>query len=174
MTSTTKAVAALAFALALNACGQAKQKAEPAPQASAPSISESVLRKPEGWDGDNFFLGRWKANSTAGRAVLDVLTVEPNRVRWGNAANGKCDADYSVETMPWGRDGRFPDQLVPPSAPSDLVYAVTRLTLMPKPCATGDAVIQLALPLGEGSLQVVTYDAEGNMTGNYPDLTPLQ
>ena len=173
MTSPTKAVAALALALALNGCGQAEKKADSTAETSA-SISESVPRKPEGWGGDNFFLGRWKANSTAGRAVLGVLTVEPNRVRWGNAANGKCDADYSVETMPWGRNGRFPDQLVPPSAPTDLVYAVTRLTLKPKPCATGDAVIQLALPLGEGPLQVVTYDAEGNMTGNYPDLTPLQ
>ena len=130
--------------------------------------------KPKGWATDNIYLGRWQANSTAGRAVLGVLTVEPNRVRWGNTMNGLCDSDYSVTTLPWGRNGRFPDQLVPPSDATDLVYGVVRLTLEPQACATGDAVVQLAMPLdGSNALQVVTYDAKGQMIGNYPNLTPL-
>ena len=136
--------------------------------------ASSPIPKPQGWATDNVFLGRWQGQSTAGRAVIDVLTVEPNRIRWGNAANGICDSDYSVEHLPWGRNGRFPDQLVPPSQPSDLVYAVVRLTLQPRPCNTGVAVIQLARPLDDSdSLQVVTYDAKGEMRGNYPGLTEL-
>ncbi|EAQ69661.1 hypothetical protein SynRS9909_02085 [Synechococcus sp. RS9909] len=38
---------------------------------------------PDEWAGDNMDPGRWKANSTAGRAVVNVLTVEPTRLRWG-------------------------------------------------------------------------------------------
>ena len=84
------------------------------------------------------------------------------------------DSDYSVEQLPWGRNGRFPDQLVPPSEPSDLVYGVVRLTLHPRPCNAGVAMIQLARPLDDSdSLQVVTYDAKGEMRGNYPGLTEL-
>ncbi|MBC1261313.1 hypothetical protein FQK07_08510 [Synechococcus sp. BSF8S] len=124
--------------------------------------------KPKGWEGDNFFLGRWQGQSTAGRAVIDVLTVEPNRIRWGNKANGICDSDYSVENLPWGRNGRYPDQLVPPSQPTDLVFGVARLTLRPGPCSTGDAVIQLAMPLdGSSALEVVTYDASGQVIGKF-------
>lgn len=123
---------------------------------------------PPGWEHDNVFLGRWQGQSTAGRAVIDVLTVEPRRIRWGNARNGICDSTYSVQTLPWGRDGRYPDQLVPPREPSNTVFGVVRLTLRPGPCPTGDAVIQLAMPLdGSLALEVVTYDAEGRLTGQY-------
>ena len=136
--------------------------------------ASSPIPKPQGWATDNVFLGRWQGQSTAGRAVIDVLTVEPNRIRWGNAANGICDSDYSVENLPWGRNGRYPDQLVPPSQPTDLVYGVARLTLRPEACSTGAAVIQLAMPLdGSSALELVTYDAEGKVIGKYPDLTPL-
>ena len=135
--------------------------------------------KPKGWAHDNFFLGRWQGQSTAGQAVIDVLTVEPNRIRWGNAINGICDSDYSVQQLPWGRNGRYPDQLVPPSAPSQLVFGVVRLTLQPGPCRTGDAVIQLAMPLdGSSALEVVTYNAKGQLIGQYgafqslPRITP--
>ena len=52
---------------------------------------------------------------------------------------------------------------------------MVRLTLQPQACATGDAVVQLAMPLdGSSALQVVTYDAKGQMIGNYPNLTPLR
>jgi hypothetical protein len=130
--------------------------------------------KPRGWASDNIYLGRWQAGSTAGRANLDVLTVEPNRLRWGNGLNGICDSDYSVQFLPWGRNGRFPDQLVPPSSPTDLIYGVVRLTLQPGPCPTGAAVLQLAVPLdGSNAMQVVTYDASGKVIGNYPDLRRL-
>ena len=121
-----------------------------------------AMAKPKGWQFDNVFLGRWQGQSTAGQAVIDVLTVEPNRIRWGNPINGICDSDYSVTQLPWGRHGRYPDQLVPPSAPSDLVFGVVRLTLQPAPCSTGDAVIQLAIPLdgtsalGDGQSQWIT------------------
>jgi hypothetical protein len=136
--------------------------------------SQDTLAKPRGWATDNFFLGRWQGQSTAGRAVLDVLSVEPDRVRWGNRANGICDSDFSVETLPWGRNGLYPDQLLPPAQPTDLVFGVSRLTLQPGPCRTGDAVIQLAMPLdGSNALEVVTYDAAGNLTGSYGVLTPL-
>ena len=172
-------LAPLAAAVLLGACSQpSPDRADPAadPAASAPATktaSESSAR-PKGWDSDNVFLGRWQGNSTAGRAVLDVLSVEPTRVRWGNAANGICDSDYSVEQLPWGRNGRFPDQLIAPTAPTDLVYAVVRLTLEPDPCTTGVAVIQLAKPLdGSDTLQVVTYDAKGAIRGQYPDVTAL-
>ena len=130
--------------------------------------------KPAGWATDNFYLGRWQGQSTAGRAVIDVLTVEPNRIRWGNSFNGVCDGDYSVAVLPWGRNGRYPDQLVPPDRPTDLVYGVVRLTLQPGPCRTGDAVIQLARPLdGSSVLEVVTYNAKGDLTGSYGAFTPL-
>ena len=136
--------------------------------------AQAAMAKPPGWDTDNFFLGRWQGESTAGRAVIDVLTVEPNRIRWGNKANGVCDSDYSVQQLPWGRNGRYPDQLVPPSASSDLVFGVARLTLQPGPCRTGDGVIQLAMPLDNSrALEVVTYDAGGRLTGQYGAFTPL-
>lgn len=128
----------------------------------------AAIAKPQGWATDNFFLGRWQGQSTAGQAVIDVLTVEPNRIRWGNPINGICDSDYSVANLPWGRNGRYPDQLVPPSQPMDLVFGVVRLTLRPNPCSTGDAVIQLAMPLdGSSALEVVTYNAKGQVTGSY-------
>ena len=135
----------------------------------------AALPKPPGWNTDNFFLGRWQGQTTAGRAVIDVLTVEPSRIRWGNAINGMCDSDYSVEQLPWGRHGRYPDQLVPPSASSDLVFGVARLTLRPGPCRTGDAVIQLAMPLDNSrALEVVTYNAKGQLIGQYGAFTPLE
>ena len=169
----TKPLLGVAAALVLSACSSHSMEKTETPSAK-PAERASATSKPKGWDSDNIFLGRWQGNSTAGRAVLEVLTVAPNRVRWGNAANGICDSDYSVEHLPWGRKGRFPDQLVPPSQPSDLVYAVVRLTLQPRPCSTGVAVIQLARPLDDSdSLQVVTYDAKGEMRGNYPGLTEL-
>jgi hypothetical protein len=131
--------------------------------------------KPDAWAGDNMYLGRWQANSTAGRAVVNVLTVEPTRLRWGTPLNGICDGDYSVEILPWGRNGTFPDQLVPPSEPSDLVVGVARLTLFPKPCHTGDAVVQLAIPLdGSNRMAMNTYDRNGKLTGQYPDLTLMR
>jgi hypothetical protein len=138
------------------------------------STTRAAIPKPPGWAGDNFFLGRWQGQTTAGRAVIEVLTVEPNRIRWGNTANGICDSDYSVETLPWGRNGRYPDQLVPPSQPTDLVFGVARLTLRPGPCRTGDAVIQLAMPLdGSSALEVVTYGSGGRLIGQYGTFTPL-
>lgn len=172
MIAMAKALVSVAAAVLLAACSSSTETTETtAPKLADPAVT---ISKPKGWEGDNVFLGRWQGNSTAGRAVLEVLTVEPNRVRWGNAANGICDSDYSVEQLPWGRNGRFPDQLVPPSEPSDLVYGVVRLTLHPRPCNTGVAVIQLARPLDDSdSLQVVTYDAKGEMRGNYPGLTEL-
>jgi len=136
--------------------------------------AQAAIAKPPGWEHDNFFLGRWQGQSTAGRAVIEVLTVEPHRIRWGNSFNGYCDSDYSVEQLPWGRNGRYPDQLVPPSQPSDLVFGVARLTLRPGPCRTGDGVIQLAMPLdGSSALEVVTYDAKGRLIGQYGAFTPL-
>jgi hypothetical protein len=131
--------------------------------------------KPPGWETDNVFLGRWLGETRAGRAVIEVLTVEPHRIRWGNAFNGICESDYSVEQLPWGRNGRYPDQLVPPSQPTDRVFGVVRLTLQPGACATGDAVIQLAMPLdGSGALEVVTYGADGRLIGQYGVFTPLR
>ena len=169
---TSGCTALLSAAVLLGACSRPQANtAAPAADAEQPVASPA---KPRGWDSDNFFLGRWRGNSTAGRAVIDVLSVEPNRVRWGNALNGMCDSDYSVEQLPWGRNGRFPDQLIPPTEPTDLVYGVVRLTLQPRPCDTGVAMLQLARPLdGSGSLEVVTYDAQGSMRGNFTDLTAL-
>lgn len=136
--------------------------------------AQVAVPKPKGWEHDNVFLGRWLGETTAGRAVIEVLTVEPNRIRWGNTTNGQCDSDYSVEILPWGRNGRHPDQLVPPRQPSDLVFGVARLTLQPGPCSTGDAVIQLAMPLdGSGALEVVTYGTGGRLIGQYGTFTPL-
>ena len=35
-------------------------------------------------------------------------------------------------------------------------------------------MIQLAMPMdGSSAMEVVTYDAEGQVIGKYPDLTPL-
>ena len=172
-------LAPLTAAVLLGACSQpSPDRAAPAPDpaTSAPATETATesSAKPKGWGSDNVFLGRWQGNSTAGRAVLDVLSVEPTRVRWGNAANGVCDSDYSVEQLPNGENGRFPDQLIAPTAPTDLVYAVVKLTLEPDPCPTGVAVIQLAKPLdGSETLQVVTYNAEGAVRGQYSDLTAL-
>ena len=88
--------------------------------------------------------------------------------------NGICDSDYNVTQLPWGRNGHFPDQLVPPSEPTDLVYGVVRLTLQPQASASGDAMVQLAKPLdGSNTLQVVSYDAQGQMIGNYPGLVRI-
>jgi len=134
----------------------------------------AVIAKPSGWAGDNDYLGRWQGETRAGMALIEVLTVEPNRIRWGNSANGRCDSDYSVTFLPWGRQGRYPDQLVPPSRPSELVYGLARLTLQPSPCSTGEAVIQLAMPLdGSNRLDVVTYGADGRLIGQYGTFTPL-
>jgi hypothetical protein len=142
--------------------------------AAVPAGAKAPVPKPKGWQSDNFFLGRWQGQSTAGMAVIDVLTVEPNRIRWGNQRNGICDSDYSVQTLTWGRNGRYPDQLTPPSRSSDLVYGVARLTLRPAPCATRDAEIQLAMPLdGSSALEVVTYDASGRLIGQYGVFTPM-
>lgn len=45
---------------------------------------------------------------------------------------------------------------------------MVRLTLQPAPCSTGDAVIQLAIPLdGTSALEVVTYNAKGQLIGQY-------
>jgi hypothetical protein len=134
-----------------------------------------AIPKPPGWATDNVYLGRWQGISTAGMAVIGVLTVKPNRIRWGNQANGICDSDYTVDNLPWGRHGTYPDQLVPPSQPTDLIYGVARLTLKPKPCSTGDAVIQLAIPLdGSNNLQVNTYDAQGQLIGSYGSFEPIR
>ena len=124
---------------------------------------------------DNGFLGRWQGNSTAGRAVLGVLTIEPKRVRWGTAMNGICDSKYSVEKLPRGQNGRFSDQLVRPTEPSNLVFENVRLTPQPDPCTTGVAMIKLAKPLdGSDSIEMVTYDTKGSVLGNYPDLTAVR
>lgn len=144
-----------------------KQKQGSAALASVP--------KPHGWATDNVYLGRWQGLSTAGMAVIDVLTVEPNRVRWGNTANGICDSDYAVQFLPWGRNGTFPHQLSPPLEPTDLIYGVVQLTLKPKPCSTGVAVIQLAMPLdGSQAPDVVTLDATGQPNGYFGAFQPYE
>ena len=123
---------------------------------------QAALAKPPGWESDNVFLGRWQGESTAGRAVIDVLTLEPNRIRWGNAFNGVCDSDYSVE-------------ILASRQPGEPVSGVVRLTLQPGHCATGDAVIQLAMPPdGSSGLEVVTYGADGRLIGQYGAFTPLR
>ena len=84
--------------------------------------------------------------STAERAILDVLTVGPNRVNWGRALNGICESDYSV----------------------------VRLILQRCPCQSGDAVLQLAASMdGSNGMQVVTYDVNDNMNDNEPELMLL-
>lgn len=165
--------------LTLLAVGPAVAIAPPTPaevkalQKQAPAVAP--IPKPHGWATDNFYLGRWQGLSTAGMAVIDVLTVEPNRVRWGNAANGKCDSDYAVKFLPWGRNGTFPHQLTPPSERTDLIYGVVQLTLKPKPCRTGAAVIQLAMPLdGSHTPDVITLDATGKPTGYFGAFQPYQ
>ena len=135
----------------------------------------ATVPKPPGWQHDNIYLGRWQGETRAGRAVIEVLTVGANRIRWGNPFNGVCDSDYSVEILPWGHQGRYLDQLVPPHQNSELVFGVARLTLQPGPCSTGAAVIQLAMPLdGSAALEVVTYGADGRLIGQYGAFTPLR
>ena len=158
----------LGYAIGIIYGGAMKAHRAATEKALAAEAKKQPIPKPHGWATDNFNLGKWQGESTAGMAVIGVLTIEPNRVRWGNQANGICDSDYSVENLPWGQNGTYPGQLVPPSKPTDLVYAVTRLILDPKPCSTGDAVIQLAVPLdGSNSMEVITYDAKGNQTGDF-------
>lgn len=139
---------------------------------------QAPIAKPPGWERDNRFLGRWLGESRAGRAVIEVLTVEPHRIRWGNAANGICDGDYSVELLP--RDGRGPapnpdpEPGLPLRPSGDRGFRVARLTLRPGPCSTGDAVIELAMPLqGSGELEVVTYGVDGRLIGQYGGFTRL-
>jgi hypothetical protein len=80
-----------------------------------------------------------------------------------------------VEILPWGHQGRYLDQLVPPHQNSELVFGVARLTLQPGPCSTVAAVIQLAMPLdGSAALEVVTYGADGRLIGQYGAFTPLR
>ena len=94
--------------------------------------------------------------------MIEVLTLEPNRIRWGNAFNGVCDSDYSVE-------------ILSPRQPSEPLSGMVRLTLQPGPCATGDAVVELALPAdGSSGLEVVTYGADGRLIGQYGTFTPLR
>ena len=131
--------------------------------------------KPPGWATNNVYLGRWRGLSPAGMAVIGVLTVEPNRIRWGHQAHGLCDSDYQVEPLTGGRHGTYPDQLEPPSPPTDLVDGVVRLSLKPRPCSSGDAVIQLAVSLdGSNHLQVNTYDANGKLMGRYGSFEPIR
>lgn len=131
------------------------------------------LPRPPGWATDPTFLGRWQAHSTAGAAILNVLSVRPERVRWGTPYNGFCSSAYSVQRLPDGH-GTYPDNLLPPATPSDLTYAVVRLTLEPSPCRTGDAVLQLAVPHdGSRRVFVTTYAADGRLTGWYGELTPI-
>lgn len=116
--------------------------------------------------------GRWRAQSTAGMAVLDVLTLTPYLVRWGNAFNGRCDRAYTVEELPSGQ-GTYPDNLVPPAAPTDLRFRVVRLRLQPGPCGH-DAALQLAVPLdGSDRLFVNSYAGDGSLTGWYGELNRL-
>lgn len=118
-------------------------------------------------------IGRWQGQSTAGMAVLEVLTITPERVRWGNAFNGRCDSTYRAEVLPNGR-GSYPDNLTPPLQPTGLEYRVVRLTLTPGPCASGDAMLQLAMPLdGSDRLFVNSYDRQGQLTGWYGELNRL-
>ena len=102
-------------------------------------------------------------------AVLDVLTLTPERVRWGNAFNGRCDRAYAVEELPTGQ-GTYPDNLVPPASPTDLRFRVVRLRLEPGPCGR-DAVLQLAVPQdGSDRLFVNSYAGDGSLTGWYGEL----
>jgi hypothetical protein len=139
------------------------------------SSSQAPIPKPPGWSSNNSYLGRWQGQSRAGLAVIGVLSVEPNRVSWGNTANGSCNSDYAVERLPLQRNGTYPDPLVHPSEPTDLAYSVTQLTLRPKPCKTGDAMLQLSMPLdGSQDLQVNTYNAKGQVTGIYGTFRPIR
>ena len=169
----------LLLGLTLLVVGPASAIAPPTPAdleaMQQPSTAVAPIPKPPGWSTDNFYLGRWQGLSTAGMAVIDVLTVEPNRVSWGNRANGLCDSDYAVKFLPWGRNGTFPHQLTPPTQPSDLIYGVVQLTLQPRPCRTGAAVIQLAMPLdGSHAPEVVTLDSTGKPTGYFGAFQPYQ
>lgn len=70
----SKAATCLDFAILLGACSNSTDMAD---------ASDIRISKPKGCNNDNVFLGRWRGNSTAGRAVLDVLTLKPNRGPWG-------------------------------------------------------------------------------------------
>ncbi|MGL5706703.1 MAG: hypothetical protein ACRCYB_13505 [Aeromonas veronii] len=128
--------------------------------------------KPPGWDGDNVLLGSWYSDSTAGAAVLDRVTLTGDRIRWGNKANGICDSEYNVEWVA-AEEGTYPDSLSPPEP--GVTYMVARLTLIPKPCATGDAMLQLAYPMGgQRSVYANLYGADGKMTGWFGVLLPVE
>ncbi|MFM9109189.1 MAG: hypothetical protein ACKOPN_01050 [Prochlorococcaceae cyanobacterium] len=127
--------------------------------AARPAAAQPLPRPP-GWASDTTFLGRWQAHSTAGAAVLDVLSVRPERVRWGTPFNGFCSSAYSVQRLADGR-GR----------PG---YSTVRLTLEPRPCRSGDAVLELAVALdGSRRAEVSTYAADGRLIGWYGELTPI-
>lgn len=154
-----------AIALVLQAALPAPAPAATPPQAapSAAAIRDSLAP----------LIGRWQGQSTAGMAVLEVLTITPRRVRWGNAFNGRCDSAYSAQVLPTGR-GTYPDNLTPPLQPSDLDYRVVRLTLRPGPCPNGDAVLQLAMPRdGSDRIFVNSYGRDGQLTGWYGELNRL-
>jgi hypothetical protein len=132
---------------------------------SAPALATPILTNP-------LPFGRWRGESTAGMAVLDVLTLTPERVRWGNAYNGRCDRAYNVEELPSGQV-TYPDNLVPPASPTDLRFRVVRLRLQPGPCGR-DAKVQLAIPLdGSDRMFVNSYAADGSLTGWYGELNRL-
>jgi hypothetical protein len=154
-----------AIALVLQAALPAPAPAATLPQAapSPAAIRDSLAP----------LIGRWQGQSTAGMAVLEVLTITPWRVRWGNAFNGRCDSAYSAQVLPTGR-GTYPDNLTPPLQPSDLDYRVVRLTLRPGPCPNGDAVLQLAMPRdGSDRIFVNSYGRDGQLTGWYGELNRL-
>ena len=105
-------------------------------------------------------------------AVLDVLSLTPERVRWGNAYNGRCDRAYVLEELPPG-NGTYPDNLVPPASPTDLRFRVVRLRLEPGPCGR-DAMVQLAIPLdGSDRMFVNSYAVDGSLTGWYGELNRM-
>ncbi len=145
---------------------------------SLPALTALVLLagQPVGHQGQDALaslIGRWQGQSTAGMAVLEVLTITPQRVRWGNAFNGRCDSAFAAVVLPPGR-GTYPDDLTPPRQPSDQEVRVVRLTLRPGPCATGDAMLQVAMPSGSTDrIFVNSYDRDGRLTGWYGELIRL-
>ncbi|MEB3165788.1 MAG: hypothetical protein VKO65_03880 [Cyanobacteriota bacterium] len=148
-------------------------EAEPSPAAWPAPAPDAALSPAAIRDSLAPLIGRWQGQSTAGMAVLEVLTITPRRVRWGNAYNGRCDSAYSAEVLPSGR-GTYPDNLTPPLQPSELDYRVVRLTLRPGPCPTGDAVLQLAMPRdGSDRIFVNSYGRDGQLTGWYGELNRL-
>ncbi len=74
--------------------------------------------------------GRRRGLSSAGMAVLDVLTLTPERVRWGNAYKGRCYSAYTLVELPPGK-GTYPDNLVPPASPTDIRFRVVRRSWSP-------------------------------------------